>query len=108
MAIMSLGVDRQLAFRLLYRSPLVTVRDYVCRACRGGPGDEEHSNSNDLVLMRHGAFCKHFGSRHVAADVNQAVYFSKGSSYRVSHPGECGDRGTSIAVSERVLCDIVR
>jgi AraC family transcriptional regulator len=97
-----------LTFRLLYKSPIVSVRDYICRACREGPRDEESSDSNDLVLLRHGAFCKHFGSRQVAVDLNQAVYFSKASSYRVSHPVDCGDRGTSITVSERVLCDIIR
>jgi len=45
--------------------------------CRGGPAAEEHSGSNDIVLMRHGAFCKHFGRRIVTADLNQAVFFSK-------------------------------
>src|SRR5271165_1349350 len=108
MAIMSKNFDDQLVFRVLYKSPIVSVRDYNCRAVRGGPGGEERSDSNDIVLMRHGAFCKHFGSRRVTADVNQASYFSKGSSYRVSHPADCGDRGTTFAVSRRVLCDIVR
>jgi AraC family transcriptional regulator len=108
MAIMSQSAPDLLTFRLLYKSPIVSVRDFVCRACREGPGVEEYSATNDVVLLRHGAFCKHFGSRHIAADVNQAVYFSKGTTYRVSHPGDCGDRGTTIAVSGRILCDIVR
>jgi AraC family transcriptional regulator len=58
--------------------------------------------------MRHGAFCKHFGRRSVTADVNQAVFFSQGSTYRVSHPADCGDRGTTFVASARVLCDIIR
>jgi hypothetical protein len=58
--------------------------------------------------MRHGAFCKHFGSRSVTADVNQVVFFSEGSTYRVSHPADCGDRGTVFAPSPRVLEDIIR
>lgn len=58
--------------------------------------------------MRHGAFCRHFGRRSATADVNQAVFFSKGSSYRVSHPADCGDRGTVFVVAPRVLSDIVR
>lgn len=97
-----------LTFRVLYRSPLVTVRDYACRACRGGPAGEEQSDSNNIVLMRHGAFCKHFGRRSTTADVNQAVFFSQDSTYRVSHPADCGDRGTIFVVSPRVLNDIVR
>ena len=100
--------ESPLTFRSLYDSPIVSVRDYCCRACRGGPAAEEHSGSNNIVLMRHGVFCKHFGRRSVTADVNQAVFFSKGSTYRVSHPAECGDRGTVFVVSPRVLNDIVR
>ncbi len=97
-----------LTFRALYRSPLVTVRDYTCRACRSGPTAEEQSDSNNLVLMRHGAFCRHFGRRSTTADVNQAVFFSDRSTYRVSHPGDCGDRGTIFVVAPRVLHDIIR
>ena len=105
---MPLGPENPLAFRTLYVSPLVSVRDYVCRAGRGGPEAEEYSSTNNIVLLRHGAFSKHFGSRRITADVNQAVYFSKGSTYHVSHPAECGDRGTVFVVSPRVLNDIVR
>src|SRR5262245_17644147 len=97
-----------LTFRSLYSSPLISVRDYSCRACRGGPASEEHSGSNNIVLLRHGAFCKHFGRRTSTTDVNQATFFSKGSTYRVSHPGDCGDRGTVFVVTPRVLNDIVR
>src|SRR5262245_4719226 len=97
-----------LTFRLLYQSPLVDVRDYNCRACRHGPTAEEHSDSNNIVLMRHGAFCRHFGRRHTTADVNQAMFFSTGSTYRVSHPADCGDRGTVFVVATRALNDIVR
>ena len=97
-----------LTFRVLHDSPVVRVRDYRCRACRGGPEAEEHSDSNNVVLMRHGAFRKHFGRRGVTADANQAVFFSKGSTYRVSHPADCGDRGTILAPAPRVLNDILR
>jgi AraC-like DNA-binding protein len=89
-------------------SPLISVRDYICRASRHGPAAEEYSNSNNIVLMRHGAFCKHFGRRSTTADVNQAVFFTKDSPYRISHPADCGDRGTVFIVSPRVLTDIVR
>src|SRR5262249_37827223 len=66
------------------------------------------ADGNNIVLMRHGAFARHFGRRTVTADVNQAVYFSRDSTYRVSHPSDCGDRGTVFTVSPRVLNDIVR
>ncbi|MCI0696322.1 AraC family transcriptional regulator [candidate division KSB1 bacterium] len=100
--------ENPLTYRALYDSPVLNVRDYRCRIGRGGPAAEEHSGINGIVLMRHGAFCKHFGRRNVTADVNQAVFFSKGSTYRVSHPADCGDRGTVFALSPAVLNDIIR
>ncbi|HKP69207.1 MAG TPA: AraC family transcriptional regulator, partial [Pyrinomonadaceae bacterium] len=42
------------------------------------------------------------------ADVNQSTFFTKDSVYRVSHPGDCGDRGTSFVIAESILNDIVR
>jgi hypothetical protein len=105
---MSRDRDEPLTFRSLHESPLVRVRDYICRACRGGPTPEEQSSGNDIVLLRRGAFSKHLGLRCVTADVNQAVFFSQGSTYRVSHPTACGDRGTTFFAAPRVLCDIIR
>ena len=97
-----------LTFKVLYESPLISVSDYNCRILRGGPQAEEYNNSNSIVLMRHGAFCKHFGSRSVTATVNQSVFFSKDSTYQVSHPADCGDRGTIFNLSPRILKDIIR
>lgn len=100
--------ENPLSYRALYASRVVSIRDYCCRACRGGPAAEEQSTGNHIVLMRHGAFCKHFGKRSVTADVNQAVFFSRGSTYRVSHPTDHGDRGTVFVPSPHVLNDIIR
>ena len=98
----------RIAFHTLYESPLISVHDYRCTLEQGGPAAEEESGKDNIVLMRHGAFCKHFEGRSVTANVNQAAFFSKGSTYRVSHPTDCGDRGTVFAVTSRVLRDIVR
>jgi AraC family transcriptional regulator len=84
------------------------VQDYVCTSGAGGPGAEEEHGANTIVLMRHGVFCKHLGPRALTADVNHATFFSKGSTVRVSHPADCGDRGTVFTVTPRVLNDIVR
>jgi AraC family transcriptional regulator len=100
--------DKEIVYRPLYESPILSVHDYCCHIERGGPGSEEESDNNNIVLMRHGAFARHFGRRTVTADVNQAVFFSRESTYRVSHPADCGDRGTVFTVSPRVLNDIVR
>jgi AraC family transcriptional regulator len=100
--------DSRIEFRTLYQSPLVTVSDYCCQEDGHAPGEEEASETNSIVLMRRGAFSRHFGKKKVTADVNQAVYFSKDSVYRVSHPTDCGDRGTSFTLAPRILNDIVR
>ncbi len=100
--------ENPIAYRALYDSPLLRVQDYNCRACRGGPTAEEHSCNNNIVLLRHGAFCRHFGKRSIVADANQSVFFSAESTYRVSHPADCGDRGTVFALSQRLLNDIIR
>lgn len=100
--------ENPLTFHALYESPIVSVRDYRCRACRGGPAAEEYADANSVVLMRHGVFCKHLGRQAITADVNQAVFFSQGSSYRVSHPADCGDRGTVFTPVPHILSDILR
>ena len=100
--------ENLLTFRSLYCSPIVDVRDYRCRAGRSGPAAEEYSGINGIVLMRAGVFSKHFSRRSLTADVNQTVFFSKGSTYRVSHPADCGDRGTVLVAAPGVLGDIVR
>lgn len=100
--------DIPITYSTLYESPLLSVHDYQCSLGLGGPAGEEESASDTIVLMRHGAFCKHFGRHAVTANVNQAAFFASGSTYRVSHPTDCGDRGTVFEVSQRVLRDIVR
>lgn len=98
-----------LAFASLFGSALVTVSDYDCRICRGGPApEEEHDKAHAVVLMRRGVFARHFGRRSVTAEVNQAAFFTKGATYRVSHPADRGDRGTVLTPSSAVLHDIVR
>lgn len=97
-----------LTFRTLYDSPMIAVRDYICRHTDRCQSAEEESDVTSITLMRSGAFTKHLRGKKVTADVNQAIFFSKESVYRVSHPTACGDRGTSFVVSPRILTDIIR
>ena len=97
-----------LEYNSLYDSAIASVSNYGCFACRGGPAAEESPGGNKIVLMRHGVFCRHFGKQIVTSDVNQATFFSEGLSYRVSHPADCGDRGTVFSVSPRILNDMIR
>lgn len=87
---------------------MICVRDYVCSDNGSAASPEEQSSVNSIVLMRHGAFSRHFGRRRVTADVNNAVFFEKGSVYRVTHPADCGDRGTTFDISPWILNDIIR
>jgi AraC family transcriptional regulator len=95
-------------FQTVYSSPIVTVSKFCCRANRSGPGEEELSEENSVVLLRRGAFSKHIGREKITADVNQAVFFAKDAVYRVSHPVDCGDSGTILTLAPRNLNDIVR
>jgi hypothetical protein len=74
--------DKEIVYRPLYESPIISVHDHCCHIERSGPGGEELSDSNNIVLMRHGAFARHFGRRAVTADVNQAVFFSRSTLLR--------------------------
>lgn len=105
---MSATAENQLTFNTLYQSPLVKVSDYNCSIPRNSPQAEEYCDSNALVLMRRGAFCKHIGRKTLTATVNQSIFFSKGSSYRISHPSDCGDRGTTFELPARILNGIIR
>jgi hypothetical protein len=101
--------DKDIVYRPLYESPIISVHDYCCHIAQGGPGAEEESDANNIVLMRHGAFARHFGPPH---------YYSRCEPGRVSsrresdvsreYPVDCGDRGTVFTVSPRVLNDNVR
>src|SRR5262245_34355629 len=95
-------------FRALYDSPMIGVRDYICRDTSCNRSAEEHSDINSIVLMRHGAFSRHFGKKQFTADVNQATFFAKDSVYQVSHPVDHGDRGTTFTIAPSILTDIIR
>ena len=97
-----------ITFRTLYDSPMIGVRDYICRDTSCTRSAEEHSDINSIVLMRHGAFSRHFGRKQYTADVNQATFFAKDSVYQVSHPVDHGDRGTTFTIAASILTDIIR
>lgn len=97
-----------IAYRRYYESPLFSVLDFCCHAHKSGPEREEQSENNSIVLMRRGTFAKHYGKRTVIADVNQAVFFSKNSVYRISHPTHHGDRGSCFLIAPQLLNDMIR
>lgn len=96
-----------LEFNALFESESASVSNYGCTACRGGPAEEENAGKNTVVVMRHGVFRRHFGRKTVTSDVNQASFFSEDSVYRVSHPANCGDRGTVLTIAQGTLHDMI-
>jgi AraC-like DNA-binding protein len=105
---MSMPSETGIRFRILHDSPIVQIKEYRCPICQGAPGPEEGADSDALVLLRRGSFCRHFGRKRVVSDVNQAAFFGKGSTYRVSHPGEGQDRGTVLSVPRRILNEFIK
>ena len=99
---------KTLTIEELHQSSNVSICDYKCRAPRSGPASEEHPDGHNIVLLRRGVFRKHLGREAVTANTNQAVFFTKGSSYKVSHPVDHGNRGTIFSLAPEVLLDIVR
>ena len=107
-----------LQFATLYASPLLAVRSYQCRACRGQFGAEEHSEAHCMVLLRRGFFRKQdYGSRPgrprlqaetLTADAGQVIFHTQGTPYRVSHPSDCGDSGTVLSLAPALLQTIIR
>lgn len=104
---MTSAPDRSLTVRALYGSSNVSISDYTCRAPRSGPAAEEHPDGHNIVLLRRGVFRKHVGRHAVTANTNHAVFFTRGSSYRVSHPVDCGNRGTIFSLAPEVLLEII-
>jgi hypothetical protein len=73
-----------LTFRTLYDSPMISVRDYICRDTSHDHSAEEMSDANGIVLMRHGAFSRHFGKKVTTAILVTRV-FTKNFSHRSLH-----------------------
>jgi len=44
--------EKDIVYRPLYESPIISVHDYCCHIERSGPGAEEEPDANNIVLMR--------------------------------------------------------
>lgn len=97
----------KLKFRTLYKSGLVNITNYFCNSRCEVSKNEEVCPENYIVLLRGGTFDKCFGRKSFNANVNQAVFFAKDSTYRIDHPADCGDCGTVFSLSEEVLREII-
>jgi len=76
---MAEAVHDKIIFRSLYKSPILEVSDYSCHLINNKPGNEEISTDNAIVLMRRGAFEKHFGRRKVTGRRQPGSFLFKSS-----------------------------
>lgn len=87
----------------LFRGRSVSLRDVVCRHGRGGPGEEEWSESPGIGFLSAGVFRRHRRREEVLADPGHAIFFDAGEPYRVSHPVDGGDLTTMLSFSRRAV-----
>src|SRR5262245_18161394 len=87
----------------VFRHARVSVHDVRCRSGRCGCTGEEQNRSDTIVFVRSGVFIKHVRGEKIVGDPATALFFTRGETYRVSHPGHDGDHCTSFAVAPSLL-----
>jgi AraC-like DNA-binding protein len=91
----------------LHHSASVSVYDVCCRPLDVQPGAEEWSLAPQIVFPRRGVFERETRGRKQLADPNQVLFFNREESYRVAHPGGCGDDCTVFVFDERLSREAV-
>lgn len=97
-----------LSSREIFRGGSAAVYDVRCSARRCGCSGEERNTGDSIAFVRSGVFVKHTRGARVVAEPTSAVFFIRGESYRVSHPGDHGDRCTSFALPAGLLWEVLR
>lgn len=88
----------------LLEGEFVTVRDNLCRRHgRELSPTTEPLEFDELVLPRQGAWVRHLPRKQVLIDTTRFHWFARGSRYRASHPGRCGDRNTGIELTPAAM-----
>lgn len=96
-----------LVSRPILVSPLLSVRDVQCSACRGRHvGAAECDGVSHIVIPYRGNFVRRVGARIAHADVNQALFFQADEEYRIDHMTDDGDACLSFDVSESALAEL--
>jgi AraC-like DNA-binding protein len=101
-------MSASLDYRVLYRSPVVTVTEVHCRPRDHRCGGEETTGQHQIVFVRRGCFVKHVHRREVVADPNQVLFFTRGEPYRVSHPVAGGDECVTLTLPPEGLRDLLQ
>jgi AraC-like DNA-binding protein len=88
----------------LFTSQLVTVREVVCDASRGGACGDEYSTTPCVAIPLRGCYSVDRPGRAVVADPNTAVFFDT-EPYRVAHPGDDGDTSFVVVCEPAAVAD---
>jgi AraC family transcriptional regulator len=99
--------SQTLHIRTLHHSPSVSVYDVGCRPLEFARGAEEWSLSHQIVFPRRGVFERETRGRKLLADPNQVLFFNRDESYRVAHPGGCGDDCTVFAFDDALVREAI-
>lgn len=91
--------------KLLFRSPIATIREVACDAGRGGCGELECSDVPTLAIPLRGCYGVERRGHAVVAHGNTAIFFEARAPYRVEHPAEDGDVTLSITCDEAIESD---
>lgn len=96
----------EVAVKILLETPVVTVRDIVCRGTCRHSSAEECATATELVFPYRGVFARHLGRDQAIGEANQMVLFNAGDGYRISHPIAGGDACLSLAIDEPFLAEL--
>ncbi len=80
---------------------------YRCTRHDTGLSEEHFVALPFVIFPQSGLMMKHVTNQRVPMDVNNAVFFNGNESYRVTHPCGCGDRGTTLRLSNDVLREVI-
>lgn len=83
-----------------------SIRDVLCSGACRHKSAEECTTVTHLVFPYRGVFVRHVGRDDAVAEANQALFFNRQESYRISHPVKGGDACLSLAISEPWLQEL--
>ncbi|MEP7243967.1 MAG: AraC family transcriptional regulator [Gammaproteobacteria bacterium] len=90
----------------LLKTPIVSVRDVLCRGTCRHKSAEECASATHLVFPYRGIYVRHLGQDAAVAEASQMVFFNSGDSYHVSHPVRGGDACLDLVIDEMLMREL--
>lgn len=92
--------------RTLFRTNLLTVRDYHCTGYHDG--EAEVPQGYEIDLPRAGAYQRRDAHGTFLADPNHITFYNMGEPYDISHPVDGGDASTIFNFAPSLLIEMIR